>query len=148
MAAVGMLGWFTAAYRPMGDTSVGFAALHSKSAGIPGSPGQCAPSAGLEAGRVADHGVGVASGSTISLGAGDSYFEPTCETGVPTGEVEVQVKNTGRLLHNISFEDQAIDQDIAPGETVTVKIRMGKEPRQFSCKYHRGAGMVGALLPQ
>jgi plastocyanin len=97
---------------------------------------------------VADHGADAASGSTISVEAGDSYFEPTCETGVPVGEVELRVKNTGRLLHNISFADQAIDQDVAPGETVTVKIRMGKEPQRFSCKYHRGAGMVGALLPR
>jgi hypothetical protein len=122
-----MLGWF-AAYRPMDGT-------------------QCPPTAGLKAGAVADHGVAPARGNTIALEAGDSYFQPTCETDVPTGEVELRVRNTGRLLHNISFEDSAIDQDVAPGETVTVKVMMGKEPRQFSCKYHRGAGMIGALLP-
>ncbi len=147
MAALGILGWFAAAYRPTGATSVRSAGLHSESAGIPGSPGQCPPSAGFTPGSVADHGVATAGGSTIALDAGDSYFEPTCETGVPTGELELRVKNTGRLLHNISFEDPAIDRDVAPGETVTVKLRMGKEPLQFSCKYHRGAGMMGALLP-
>jgi plastocyanin len=108
---------------------------------------QCPPAAGFKDGTVADHGVAPASGRTIALEAGDSYFQPTCATAVPTGEVELRVRNTGRLLHNISFEDSAIDHDVAPGETVRVKVTMGKEPRQFSCKYHRGAGMMGALLP-
>ena len=148
VAALGILGWFTAAYRPTGAMSVRSAGLHSESAGVPGSQGQCPRSAGFKAGSVADHGVATAGGSTISLEAGDSYFAPTCETGVPTGEVELQVKNTGRLLHNISFEDPAVDHDVAPGETVTIKVTMGKAPRQFGCKYHRGAGMMGALLPR
>jgi plastocyanin len=129
IAVVGTLGWLAAA-----------------SAGSPALPGQCPPSAGFNPGSVADHGVASARGTTIVLEAGDSYFEPTCETGVPTGELELRVKNTGRLLHNISFEDAGIDQDVAPGETVTLKVTMAKAPRQFSCKYHRGAGMVGALL--
>jgi plastocyanin len=108
---------------------------------------QCPPSAGFKPGSVADHGLARAGGSTIAIEAGDSYFEPTCETGLPTGAVELRVKNTGRLLHNISFENGGVDQDIAPGEAVMVKVTMGKEPLQFSCKYHRGGGMVGALLP-
>jgi plastocyanin len=107
---------------------------------------QCPPSAGFKPGTVADHGSATASGRIIAIEAGDSYFEPTCQTGLPTGEVELRVKNTGRLLHNISFEHAGIDQDIAPGEAVTVKVTIGKDPLQFSCKYHRGAGMVGALL--
>lgn len=127
VAAVGIVLGLTVPYRPLG---------------------RCPPSAGLKAGSVADHGVATASGRTLALEAGDSYFAPTCQTGVPTGEVQIQVKNTGRLLHNISFEGSAIDRDVAPGETVTVKVSMGKAPRQFSCKYHRGAGMVGALLPR
>ena len=126
LATVGLVLSLTGAYRPMGE---------------------CPPSAGLKAGSVADHGVATAGERTLALEAGDSYYGPTCQIDVPTGEVQVQVKNTGRLLRNISFEDPAIDQDVAPGETVTVAVRMGKEPRQFSCKYHRGAGMVGALLP-
>jgi plastocyanin len=147
VAALGALGWFAAAYRPADAQLVRSARPHRASSAPQRSLGACPPSAGFKAGSVADHGVATAGGRTIALEAGDSYFEPTCETGVPLGEVEVQVKNTGRLLHNISFEDPAIDQDVAPGETVTVTVRMGTEPRQFSCKYHRGAGMVGALLP-
>jgi hypothetical protein len=142
-----MLGWFAAGYRPSGAASVRSAGPHRESATTQHSLSQCPPSAGFKAGSVADHGVARAGGSIITLEAGDSYFEPTCETGVPTGEVQLQIKNTGRLLHNISFEDPAIDQDMAPGETVTVKVRIAKEPRPFSCKYHRGAGMLGALLP-
>jgi plastocyanin len=153
IAMMGMLGWFAAAYRPLNGTGALPGTPHRESPGgrplpvLQRSLGPCPPSAGFKAGSVADHGVAPVRGSTVVLEASDSYFEPTCATGVPTGEVEVRVKNTGRLLHNISFEDPAIDQDVAPGETVTVTVKMGKDPRQFSCKYHRGAGMVGALLP-
>ena len=50
------------------------------------------------------------------------------------------------MLHNVSFPDQAIDQDIAPGESVTVKVKMRGDPLRFVCKYHSAAGMVGALV--
>jgi len=106
----------------------------------------CPASAGLTRGSVADHGTVATDSGRLSLEAGDSYFEPTCGTNVPAGEVTLRVKNTGRLLHNISFADQAIDQDIAPGESATITVKMGKESLRFLCKYHSAAGMVGALV--
>ncbi len=106
----------------------------------------CPASAGLTRGSVADHGTVAADSGMLSLEAGDSYFEPTCGTNVQAGEVTLRVKNTGRLLHNVSFADQAIDQDIAPGESATITVKMGKESLRFVCKYHSAAGMVGALV--
>lgn len=106
----------------------------------------CPPSAGLPRGAVADHGSAAADGGELSLRAGDSYFEPTCGTKVPAGDLTLHVRNTGRMLHNISFPDLAIDEDIAPGDSTTIKVTMGKEPLRFVCKYHSAAGMVGALV--
>jgi plastocyanin len=146
VAALVPLG-FAAAYRPANAVLARSTRTHWESPVPQRSLGECPPSAAFKPGTVADHGVATAGGRTIVLEAGDSYFEPTCQTGVPTGEVELRVKNTGRLLHNISFEDEGVDQDVAPGEMVIIKVTMGMLPRQFSCKYHRGAGMVGALLP-
>jgi plastocyanin len=106
----------------------------------------CPASAGLPRGAVADHGSVAARDGGLSLDAGDSYFEPTCATGVPPGEITLHIRNSGRLLHNISFADQAIDQDIAPGDSATITVKMGKESLRFACKYHSAAGMVGALV--
>lgn len=138
-AAAGML-LFTAA---SGSTGAGPGSGRSEAAGASDS---CPASAGLTRGSVADHGTVATDSGMLSLEAGDSYFEPTCGTNVPAGEVTLRVKNTGRLLHNVSFADQAIDQDIAPGESATITVKMGKESLRFVCKYHSAAGMVGALV--
>ena len=108
------------------------------------SPPRCAASFD---GPVNDQGSAVASAGVISLQAGDSYFQPTCVGAVRAGEVTVRLVNAGRVLHNLSIASQGIDQDVAPRETVTVKVRMDGRPLQLSCKYHAGAGMVAALLP-
>jgi plastocyanin len=97
---------------------------------------------------MSDHGTAVAGGGTLSVEAGDSYFAPTCAMGVPAGTVTLVVRNTGRLLHNVSVPEQGIDQDIAHGEVVTVNVKMDGPPLRFRCKYHWTAGMVGALLPK
>jgi hypothetical protein len=111
------------------------------------SAATCPPSAEFK-GSVNDHGAAAAAGATLSLEAGDSYFAPTCETRVPVGVVTLVVKNTGQLLLNISFPDQGIDESIARGETIRVKVKVGAQPLHFNCKYHWTAGMVGALLPK
>ncbi len=97
--------------------------------------------------QVDDHGAAVLSGSTVSLIGGDSYFQPTCITGVAAGSITVSVRNTGSQLHNISVSDQNIDQDVAAGETVNVHVKVQSAPLVFFCKYHRASGMQGALLP-
>ncbi len=57
------------------------------------------------------------------------------------------VENAGQALHNVSIADQGIDEDVAPGETITLRVEMGSSPLQYACKYHRTSGMLGALLP-
>lgn len=59
----------------------------------------------------------------------------------------LRVSNTGALKHNVTITDQGIDVDVARGETVNVDVQVGSAPLVFICKYHRTAGMVGAVLP-
>jgi len=108
--------------------------------------GHCPDSAGLS-GAVDDHGTSGATGSTIAIGAADSYFEPTCVTAVPPGTVTLTLKNTGSLVHNISIPDQGLDTDLPMGQTVTVHVMVGSAPLHYFCKYHRTSGMVAALVP-
>ena len=89
-----------------------------------------------------------ASGSPVAIEAGDSFFAPTCLTGVPAGKVSVTVKNTGSALHNFSIPDQSIDVDVAAGKSITVQVDASPASTVFNCKYHRASGMVGALLGQ
>jgi plastocyanin len=116
-------------------------------AGAAGAAGSCPPGSGLS-GNVADHGAAAASGPKLQIQAGDSFFDPTCQTGVPAGTVTLTVHNGGQQLHNISVPGQGIDTDVAAGQTITVKVKLGGKPLPYFCKYHRTSGMVGSLLPQ
>ena len=97
--------------------------------------------------KVNDTGTKGASGSAITVNAADVQFSPTCTTNVPAGTVTLTVHNTGSLLHNVSIPGQQIDRDVAPGATVTIQLRVGTTPITYFCKYHRGGGMIGVLLP-
>lgn len=110
------------------------------------SEASCPASAGLPAG-VNDHGAVVASGSQLSIEAGDSFFRPTCLTRVASGTVTLTVHNSGQALHNLSIPSLNIDMDVPSGQTITVQVQMGSDPLVFFCKYHRSSGMLGALLP-
>lgn len=98
-------------------------------------------------GSVDDHGASAAPAKTsFNVEAGDSFFSPTCVTGVRAGTIQLTAKNTGKALHNISLPAQSVDRDVAPGETVTVSMTMGATNLVYFCKYHRAAGMLGALV--
>ncbi len=105
----------------------------------------CPSDSGLE-GTITDHGAAPAGGTEVAVKAGDSFFEPTCVTGTPSGEVQLVVENTGGVLHNVSIPDQGIDTDVGPGETVTVTVDVGSGAVPYFCKFHRTSGMVGSLI--
>lgn len=108
--------------------------------------GTCPASAGLPP-STNIHGTVAASGSQLSIEAGDFFFNPTCVTGVHSGAITLTVHNGGVTLHNVSIPSLHIDMDMTSGQTIIVHVMMGKAPLVFFCKYHRGAGMLGALLP-
>jgi plastocyanin len=114
----------------------------------PASPpghGHCAADLAANA---ADHGERAAAGPADRIVAGDFFFDPTCLADVPAGTFSLLVTNSGAALHNFSLPAQGIDQDIGPGQKVTVTITVGATALQYFCKYHRTSGMVGALLPE
>ncbi len=112
----------------------------------PAASASCPANSGLT-GNVSDHGSAAATGSTLAIEAGDFFFAPTCETGVQPGAVTMNVKNTGQALHNVTIASQGIDMDVAPGEAITVQIKVDKDAVPYVCKYHRTSGMVGSLVP-
>ena len=121
--------------------------------GAPSAPGG-APGATTSAscgslanisGTVDDRGTTPATGSNLTITAGDSFFQPTCTTRVPSGAVTLTITNSGSVLHNVSISSQNIDTDIPAGKTVTVHATVTGTVTYF-CKYHRASGMQGALL--
>jgi len=114
--------------------------------GAAGGSARCPAGSGLR-GSVNDHGAQAASGPRLQVQAGDSFFAPTCQTGVRPGTVTLVVHNSGQMLHNLSIPKQGIDKDVAPGQTITVTVKVTGKALPYFCKYHRTAGMVGALLP-
>jgi len=106
----------------------------------------CPPFEGYD-GPVADEGIGASAGGAIEVDAGDFFFAPTCIVNPANGTVSMTVTNSGGILHNVSVDEQGIDVDVAPGETIVVDVAVGSEQLVFICKFHRTAGMVGALVP-
>lgn len=106
----------------------------------------CAALAGLD-GKVEDHGTQPLTGQSVTLDAGDFFFEATCLTSSAGGTVSVTVTNVGSALHNFSVEGQGIDEDVAAGETITVDVDLPEfGTLGFVCKYHLSSGMVGAFV--
>lgn len=99
-------------------------------------------------GEVSDHGAAAVTGAGTEVQAGDSFFTPTCLTGLRAGTIVMRVRNTGQLLHNVTVPGQPVDVDVAAGQTVTVSVTIGDATIGYFCKYHRTSGMLGALLPQ
>jgi plastocyanin len=138
----------------LGVTSCGRGGASGSTSSTPTAPvattattgGTCPASAGLPA-STNIHGTVAASGSQVSIEAGDFFFSPTCVTGVHSGAITLTVHNGGVTLHNVSIPSLHIDMDMTSGQTITVQVRMGSAPLVFFCKYHRGSGMLGALLP-
>ncbi len=108
--------------------------------------GSCLQQASLS-GRVSDHGSVAVSGSAVALTAGDFYFQATCLTDASGGSVAVRVTNNGTALHNFSITNLGIDEDVPPGQTITLNVKLpasGTVP--FFCKYHVASGMQGAFV--
>jgi plastocyanin len=87
----------------------------------------------------------VASGS-IEFEEDDYYFEPTVLTGDPGQKVTLEITNEGDEEHNLTIEDQDVDEDTAPGDTASVDVEIpGQGVIQFFCEYHTSQDMRGAL---
>jgi plastocyanin len=89
----------------------------------------------------------VEEGAEVPLAAGDYHFEPTVLTGPPGGEIDLVVRSVGQVVHNITLPEQQIDADIAPGDSVEIPMTFPRTGTAvFFCSYHRGRGMLGALV--
>lgn len=85
----------------------------------------------------------------VSIQALDPYFQPSQITGTFGQAMEVTVKNEGKAPHTFTIDELRVDQEVAPGKSITIKLSPA-EPGEFNfyCKYHVASGMRGSLLVQ
>lgn len=93
------------------------------------------------------HGTEDVSGSDeIEIELDDFYFEPTVLQGEAGQTVTLEVGNEGEEEHNITIEDQNIDEDFEAGDSGEVEVTFPDSGQlEFFCKYHADQGMRGAL---
>lgn len=102
---------------------------------------------GDDGGETAAPASGEASGSSLTVEAGDIYFEP--ETlSAPAGEIEITLDNTGVATHDFVVEeagDQLVVEAVG-GESATGTIELEAGTYTFYCAVpgHRSS-MEGTL---
>lgn len=119
-----------------------------------GSPNAGAPSTSAPAeapvtleGTVNDRGTEDASGGTLSLDLGDSYFAPTYVKGTPGGTVLVVLTNSGAKPHTFVIDKPKVDVQVDPGKDGTATVTLpASGALAFYCKFHKAAGMQGAFF--
>jgi plastocyanin len=85
-------------------------------------------------------------GGSVEFEEDDFYFEPTVLTGEPGTEVTLEITNEGDSEHNLTIEEQDIDEDTGPGDTATVDVEIPESGLvQFYCSFHTAQDMRGAL---
>jgi plastocyanin len=93
----------------------------------------------------------VASASSLDVEAdneegGQYYFDPTVLRGSPGQKLQITIDNEGSTKHNFTIESQKIDEDINPGNEVTVTVTFPQSGSvEFFCEYHHSLGMAGEL---
>jgi plastocyanin len=94
-----------------------------------------------------DHGSKDVSGeSKAEMEMYDYYFEPTVVTGKPGETITLELKNKGKVEHNLSIDGQSVDQNVAAGEQAEVQVTFPKSGTvSFFCKFHQSQGMAGGL---
>lgn len=85
--------------------------------------------------------------SNATVAMYDRYFDPNVLAGPPGLRVTLMVRNEGSQLHNLTLASQGIAQDVPPGSIVAVPVMIPDSGEAvFFCRFHRDAGMLGALL--
>ena len=94
-----------------------------------------------------DHGSKDVSGeSKAEIEMYDFYFEPTVLTGKPGQTITLELKNEGKVEHNLTIDGQNVDQNVAAGDEGEVHVTLPKSGTlAFYCKFHQSRGMAGGL---
>ena len=97
-------------------------------------------------GTVNDHGTGDATGGTLTMELGDSYFGPTYVKGTPGGTVTVSLANKGTMPHTFTIDSPKVDVTVEADSAGTATVKLpASGALAFYCKFHKAQGMQGAF---
>ncbi len=97
-----------------------------------------------------DNVLGGAKNADLVVNDKDPFYEPKNLELVLNREVTFTVLNEGKKVHNITIPGFAIDMDVAPGQTIDIKLpAVASAPRDgfysFYCKFHQTEGEAGRI---
>jgi plastocyanin len=84
----------------------------------------------------------------LTMDSGDDYFSPTYIKAVPGARVTIDITNVGTIAHTFTIDAANIDRAFGhKGDRATVSVVVPGVGQAliFYCKYHREAGMQGAI---
>jgi uncharacterized cupredoxin-like copper-binding protein len=87
---------------------------------------------------------------TVNLSESEYKIDPADVDAKKAGVVEFKVQNEGSITHALEVEGAGVEQrtdDIAPGESATLKVDLQKGAYEFYCPIdgHKDQGMEGEL---
>jgi plastocyanin len=82
-----------------------------------------------------DNGGGGGGGTSVTVTAADFSFDP--ETVTAAAGDTIELSNEGDSPHNLQAEEAGIDEDVDPGEKVSVDLdEVEPGTYDFICKFH------------
>lgn len=112
---------------------------------VPAAPGSAAPASAAPSGAPASAGP-VAVGGAFEIEAFDLGFTPAQITVDKAGAYEVTLRNTGSILHDVTFAD-GTKIEAKAGEAATATVNVPDAGITFICSIpgHSDAGMKGSV---
>ena len=94
--------------------------------------------------------LGSAKNADLVVDDKDPFYEPKNLEIALNREVTFTVFNKGKDVHNITIPGFEVDMDVAPGQSIDIKLRaINAEPRDgffsFYCKFHQSRGEAGRI---
>lgn len=84
--------------------------------------------------------------STVTVTAGDMFFDPT-DVSADAGTIGIELDNEGAMLHNLVLEEggKVAEADAGASDSGTVELEAGTYTFYCDVPGHREAGMEGTL---
>ena len=90
---------------------------------------------------------GDGSNVSLTLEQDDNYFSPTFIKAMPGATVNVEVENEGKNQHTFTIDALKVDQVVPAGTKKELTLTLPADGVvNFYCRFHRPAGMQGALF--
>ena len=101
-------------------------------------------------GAINEHGTKTFTSQSFSLELelDNFYFEPTHIKSPGDATAKLELHNEGDLLHTFTSDALNVDEELQPGDTKEIEVKIGAESiYEFHCRFHGDQGMRGSFQP-